>query len=91
MPAPAELGDDEKEMWYQSRESRKGVRDLGVGGRYSGELGELVRSCLRFSRANRPLSWKLMGMVREGEEKARARGRWEKGGGVLPEWVWRKR
>ncbi|MCJ1227823.1 hypothetical protein MMC12_004482 [Toensbergia leucococca] len=91
VPAPAELGDDEKEMWYQSRESRKGVRDLGVGGRYSGELGELVRSCLRFSRANRPLSWKLMGMVREGEEKARARGRWEKGGGVLPEWVWRKR
>ncbi|KAL8759590.1 MAG: hypothetical protein Q9184_003573 [Pyrenodesmia sp. 2 TL-2023] len=72
--------------WSRHRNARKGIRDHGVGENYSPELNHVVQQCLRFNRHNRPLAFKLLAMINEGERAAREKGFLDDD--VIPKWVW---
>ncbi|KAL9578085.1 MAG: hypothetical protein Q9203_007223 [Teloschistes exilis] len=84
-PAPANWSEGE-EAWSRHRDARKGIRDLGVGRRYSPELDHVVHECLRFNRLNRPLAFQLLAMINEGEKAAGEKGFLEIN--MFPRWVW---
>ncbi|KAL8686529.1 MAG: hypothetical protein Q9218_007040 [Villophora microphyllina] len=84
-PAPVDWTEG-KVAWPKHRDARKGIRDHGVGKRYSPELNHVVHECLRFNRLNRPLAFKLLAMIDEGEEAAGRKGFLEND--TFPKWVW---
>ncbi|KAL8918066.1 MAG: hypothetical protein Q9208_007588 [Pyrenodesmia sp. 3 TL-2023] len=74
------------EAWSRHRNARKGIRDHGVGKSYSSELDLVVHECLRFNRQNRPLAFKLLAMINEGERAAMEKGFLDDD--IIPTWVW---
>ncbi|KAL8732545.1 MAG: hypothetical protein Q9181_003935 [Wetmoreana brouardii] len=84
-PAPADWTEGE-DAWSRHRDARKGIRDHGVGKHYSPELNYVVYECLRFNRANRPLAFKLLAMINEGEKAAGKKGFLDND--VFPKWIW---
>ena len=84
-PPPDDWTEGEEE-WSKHRDARKGIRDHGVGDHYSPELNHVVHECLRFNKLNRPLSFKLLTMIHEGERAAEAKGFLLDD--IMPKWVW---
>ncbi|KAL8964583.1 MAG: hypothetical protein Q9197_006877 [Variospora fuerteventurae] len=84
-PPPDDWTEGE-EAWSIHPDARKGIRDRGVGKHYSVQLDFVVHECLRFSREKRPLAFKLVAMIDEGERAARDEGYLEED--MIPEWVW---
>ncbi|KAL8825277.1 MAG: hypothetical protein Q9170_007857 [Blastenia crenularia] len=84
-PPPADWTEG-VEAWSMHRDARKGIRDHGVGTHYSPELNHVVHECLRFNRLNRPLAFRLLAMINEGERAARAKGFLDHD--MIPKWVW---
>ncbi|KAL8665173.1 MAG: hypothetical protein Q9202_002395 [Teloschistes flavicans] len=84
-PAPADWTEGE-EVWSSHRDARKGIRDHGIGKRYSPELNHVVHECLRFNRLNRPLAFQLLAMINEGEQAAGKKGFLDID--MFPRWVW---
>ncbi|KAL8644474.1 MAG: hypothetical protein Q9210_007238 [Variospora velana] len=84
-PPPDDWAEGE-EAWSIHPDARKGIRDRGVGKHYSVQLNFVVHECLRFSREKRPLAFKLVAMIDEGERAARDEGYLEED--MIPEWVW---
>ncbi|KAL8769616.1 MAG: hypothetical protein Q9209_004413 [Squamulea sp. 1 TL-2023] len=76
-----------EEAWSRHRDARKGIRDHGVGKHYSPELNNVVHECLRFNRSNRPLAFKLLAMINEGEKEAEKKGFLKKDE-FFPMWLW---
>ncbi|KAL8894738.1 MAG: hypothetical protein Q9207_008426 [Kuettlingeria erythrocarpa] len=74
------------EAWSRHRNARKGIRDQGIGKEYSPGLDHVVHECLRFNRHNRPLAFKLLAMINDGERAAREKGFLDDD--VIPKWVW---
>ncbi|KAL9033231.1 MAG: hypothetical protein Q9180_006054, partial [Flavoplaca navasiana] len=72
-PPPADWTQD-AEAWSKHPDSRKGIRDHGVGKYYSPELNNVVHECLRFNPRNRPLAFKLLAMINDGEKEAEKKG-----------------
>ncbi|KAL8989297.1 MAG: hypothetical protein Q9169_008388 [Polycauliona sp. 2 TL-2023] len=85
-PPPADWTAGE-EAWSKHPDARKGIRDHGVGRHYSPELNNVVHECLRFNRRNRPLAFKLLAMIDEGEKKAGDKGFLDKDM-YFPRWLW---
>ncbi|KAI4239612.1 MAG: hypothetical protein LQ349_000222 [Xanthoria aureola] len=75
------------EAWSKHPDARKGIRDHGVGKHYSPELNNVVHECLRFNRRNRPLAFKLLAMINEGEKEAGKKGFLHKDE-FFPDWLW---
>ncbi|KAI4174972.1 MAG: hypothetical protein LQ343_001999 [Gyalolechia ehrenbergii] len=83
---PPEDWTEGDEAWSKHRDARKGIRDHGVGDHYSPELNYVVHECLRFNKVNRPLSFQLLAMIEEGEQKAGEKGFLDSD--MIPKWVW---
>ncbi|KAL8860365.1 MAG: hypothetical protein Q9178_003336 [Gyalolechia marmorata] len=75
------------EAWSKHPDARKGIRDHGVGKYYSPQLNDVVHECLRFNRRNRPLAFKLLAMINEGEKEAEKKGFLGKDE-FFPKWLW---
>ncbi|KAL8956016.1 MAG: hypothetical protein Q9193_006331 [Seirophora villosa] len=84
-PPPDDWTEGE-EAWSMHPDARKGIRDRGVGEDYSVQLEFVVGECLHFSREKRPLAFKLLAMIDEGERGAREAGYLEED--MIPPFVW---
>lgn len=84
-PPPDDWTEGE-EAWSMHPDARKGIRDRGLGEHYSVQLEFVVGECLHFSRERRPLAFKLLAMIDEGERGAREAGYLEED--MIPPFVW---
>ncbi|MCJ1374496.1 hypothetical protein MMC20_005728 [Loxospora ochrophaea] len=82
-PPPA--GTENVETWLESKEARKGIKDVRVGEGYSSDLDNVVWNCLKWKKEHRPFSWKLVQMVTEGRNGALSGGWLEEK--QFPSWV----
>ncbi|KAL8875952.1 MAG: hypothetical protein Q9198_005765 [Flavoplaca austrocitrina] len=85
-PPPTDWTQD-AEAWSKHPDSRKGIRDHGVGKYYSPELNNVVHECLRFNPRNRPLAFKLLAMIKDGEKEAEKKGFLHRDE-HFPRWLW---